>query len=272
MDVTIGCWNVRHGGGRRRERIAQGLSQLDADVVVLPEWSSSGSPSLRRLLEDQDWYVLEAPGDLATRHYGVAIASRFPVRPGHLGAQDSTRLAHAVVSVAGRSLDVLGVYVPSGSPDMARKRAFLEELAELTEAWPEDRPAVLAGDFNCDHRDATGALNPRLVGEPRFAALFDAGWLDAHRQVADPSTPTFWDPRTLTGFRIDHVLCRGPIRPIASSVTMEVEAGYLVAGPTRNVEPMSDHAAIATTLTIIDAPVGVADAAKAGSQATVAME
>jgi exonuclease III len=246
VQVVVGVWNVRHGGGRRRLRIARAVSQLDVDVLVVAEWSPNGSPPLRGLLKDEGWHVLEAPGNIANRCYGVAIVSRFAVRLGHLAATDSTRLVHAVVPVEGYELDVLGVYVPSGSPDMARKRAFLEELAELTEHWPEDRPAVLAGDFNCDHRDATGSLSPRLVGEPRFAALFDTGWHDAHRQVADPTTPTFWEPRTGVGFRIDHVLSRGPVRPITSTTRTRVDEGYLVAGPDRNDEPMSDHAAITT--------------------------
>ncbi len=246
MNVTVGAWNVRHGGGSRRPRIARALALLDADVMVLPEWSPNGMPSLRALLEEEGWNVMEAPGRTASRQYGVAIATRLPVRRAHLTATDSTRLVHAVVAVGRRELDVLGVYVPSGSPDMVRKRAFLEELRGLTEFWPAGRPAVLAGDFNCDHRDATGSLNPRLVGEPRFAALLDAGWKDAHRRVADPMTPTFWEPRTGVGFRIDHVLCRGPIEPISSAVTTKVATGHLVAGPAGEREPMSDHAAITT--------------------------
>ena len=252
--VVIGAWNVRHGGGRRRVRIARALSQLDADVVVLGEWSPNGSPSLRGLLEDEGWHVLEAPGEITSRCYGVAIISRFPVSHGHLTATDSTRLVHAVVAVGRRELDVLGVYVPSGSPDMARKRAFLEELAELTEYWPEERPVVLAGDFNCDHLDATGSLSPRLVGEPRFAALFDAGWHDAHRRAADPATPTFWEPRTGVGFRLDHVLSRGPLRPMGSAIRTKVDEGHLVAGPNGNDEPMSDHAAITTSFNLHHAP------------------
>lgn len=246
MNVVVSAWNVRHGGGRRRPRIVRALSQLGTDVVVLAEWSPNGTPSLRGLLEDEGWHVLEAPGDIGSRHYGVAIASRLPIRPGHRTATDSTRLVHAVVAVGRREVDVLGVYVPSGSPDMARKRAFLEELTRLTEHWPKKRPAVLAGDFNCDHRDATGAFNPRLVGEPRFAALFDAGWHDAHRGVADPMTPTFWEPRTRVGFRIDHVLSRGPVRPIESLVKTKVGEGHLVAGPDGNEDALSDHAAVTT--------------------------
>jgi hypothetical protein len=174
VQVAVGVWNVRHGGGRRRPRIARAASQLDVDVLVLAEWSPNGLPPLRGLLEREGWNVVEAPGTIASRNCGVAIACRSPVRAGHLTATDSTRLAHAVVDVGGCELDVLGAYVPSGSPDMARKRAFLDELAQLTERWPATRPAVLAGDFNCDHRDATGALSPRLVGEPRFAALCGA--------------------------------------------------------------------------------------------------
>ena len=259
LKVVVGAWNVRHGGGRRRPRIARALSQLDADVLVLGEWSPNGSPPLRGLLEDQGWHVLEAPGEIASRCYGVALASRLPVRFGHLTATDSTRLVHGVVAVGRRELDVLGVYVPSGSPDMTRKRAFLEELAELTEHWSEQRPAVLAGDFNCDHRDATGSLSPRLVGEPRFAALFDVGWHDAHRRVADPSSPTFWEARTGVGFRLDQVLSRGPAQPVTSSITTKVDEGHLVAGPDGNNEPMSDHAAITTSF-VLEHPPSSSDA------------
>jgi exonuclease III len=256
MRVVVGSWNVRHGGGRRRSRIARALPELEVDVLVVPEWSPNGAPPLRGLLEDQGWHVLEAPGSIASRHYGVAIASRLPIRPGRLTATDSTRLVHAIVAVGTRELDVLGVYVPSGSPDMARKRAFLDELAQLTEHWPETRPTVLAGDINSDHRDATGALNPRLVGEPRFAALFHVGWHDAHRRVADPTTPTFWEPRTHAGFRIDHVLSRGPVRPLRSSTWMKVSEGYLVAGPEGNPDPMSDHAAVTTAFDLGHSPNG----------------
>jgi exonuclease III len=256
VQVAVGVWNVRHGGGRRRPRIARASSQLDVDVLVLAEWSPNGSPPLRGLLEREGWNVVEAPGIIASRNYGVAVACRSSVRAGHLTATDSTRLAHAVVDVGGCELDVLGVYVPSGSPDMARKRALLDELAQLTEQWPATRPAVLAGDFNCDHRDATGALSPRLVGEPRFAALFDAGWHDAHRRVAGPSASTFWEPRTGVGFRIDHILFRGPVHPLTSVVRTTVEEGHLVAGPDGNDDPMSDHAAITTSFAVDDSAIG----------------
>lgn len=184
------------------------------------------------------------------------MASRHPLEAGeHTIEDDPSRLAHARMDLRGTVVDVLGVYVPSGSGDMARKRAVLRSLTELSSRiLPAATPTVLAGDMNCDHLDDTGALDPSLVGMPEFAALVDAGWHDAHRAVVERGrSATWWHNTSRRGFRIDHVLTAGPLHPVASRSVVAAGSHRLVNCPTptdRADAPLSDHAALVTDLDV----------------------
>lgn len=255
--LTIAVLNIRHGGGKRRSALATALPLVGADVVVLPEWTDTGEPPMQDLIIASGWSVVPSKSDFASRTYGVAIASPHPLVRGGQSVEDSERLVHGIVTIGGQEVDILGVYVPSGSPDRERKHAFLDQLAGLTSRLDSERPTVMAGDFNCDHVDATGALS-KLVGEPRFGTLFAAGWTDTHRAVAEPTQPTFWDPRTRRGFKIDHVLHKGPLRPLTSTVLSQI-AEHGLAAPQAKAGAITDHAMLLTRLEIageepVDAP------------------
>lgn len=92
---------------------------------------------------------------------------------GELTLSDTSRLLHLVVTTGDHEVDVIGVYVPSGGGDMMRKRAFLEELARATSHWPDDRPALMAGDFYCAPRSQLRWCHPLAsqvgrIGSCRF--------------------------------------------------------------------------------------------------------
>ena len=123
---------------------------------------------------------------------------------------------------------VVSVYVPNGrtpdSPHYEDKLRFLEAAAtrigELS-----DRELVVAGDFNVCPADLDVYDPAAFVGEThvtppereRFAALLDAGTVDAFRELhPDEQGFTWWDYRQghfhrKMGLRIDAFLLTPPL-------------------------------------------------------------
>ncbi len=147
------------------------------------------------------------------------------------------------------------IYLPNGNPigteKFAYKLAWMERLRE--HAWAllaEERPAVLAGDWNVIPTDSPDdvfsarAMRHDALMQPESRAAFrrilHSGWTDAIR-ARHPDGPvyTFWDYtagcwQRDAGFRIDHLL----LSPHAADRLLDagVDKDY------RGREKASDHA------------------------------
>ena len=76
--VKLLSWNIRSGGGKRCDAIADAIGSYDADVVALSEYRPRSSAPLLRQLEDRGYghFVLSDPDPNVG---GVAIASRLRI-------------------------------------------------------------------------------------------------------------------------------------------------------------------------------------------------
>lgn len=177
---------------------------------------------------------IEAAGYQAVWHgqkgfNGVAILSRGAAptlrQVGLPDDPDDTHSRYIEAEVDG--LIVASIYLPNGNPigteKFEYKLRWMERLAARAQViLAEERPAVLAGDFNVipEDRDtfSTRAMANDALFQPESQAAFrrivNQGWTDALRAF-NPSEDrlyTFWDytagawPRD-AGFRIDHLLC-----------------------------------------------------------------
>jgi exodeoxyribonuclease-3 len=123
-------------------------------------------------------------------------------------------------------LIVASIYLPNGNPvgtdKFTYKLRWLERLrTRAAELLAEERPIILAGDFNVipEDRDtfSTRAMAHDALFQPESQAAFRSivhqGWTDALRAIHpdEPRLFTFWDYQAGAiardaGFRIDHLL------------------------------------------------------------------
>jgi exodeoxyribonuclease-3 len=216
------------------------LNGIRARLPRLLEWLDREKPDIVCLQElkcaDEALPIadVEAAGYGAVWHgqkgfNGVAILARGDTpklrRVGLPGDPDDSHSRYIEAEVEG--LVVGSIYLPNGNPVgtekfeyklrwMDRMRAHAEELLA------EERPVVLAGDWNVvpEDRDVFSVRATQhdalLQPETRSAwrKILHQGWTDALRTTfpTEDKLYTFWDYtagcwQRDAGFRIDHLLC-----------------------------------------------------------------
>ncbi|MCY7339924.1 MAG: exodeoxyribonuclease III [Sphingomonas bacterium] len=130
------------------------------------------------------------------------------------------------IEAEAHGLVVASIYLPNGNPlgteKFSYKLRWMERLAERAQTLlAEERPVVLAGDFNVipEDRDTFSrrAMANDALFQPEsqaaFRSLLHRGWTDALRTIHpdEPRLYTFWDYQAGAlardaGFRIDHLL------------------------------------------------------------------
>jgi len=248
--MKIVTYNV-NGIKARLPRLLEYLEEQQPDVVCLQE--------LKAPDESFPEAEIAALGYRAVWHgqkswNGVAVLARDMLtlrRVGLPGDPDDTHSRYIEVEV--RGVIVASLYLPNGNPHPGPKfdykllwmRRLIEHARGLRE---EERPVVLAGDYNVVPTDADvfsatrTAADALLQPESRglYRELLHQGWTDAMRALhPDERIFTFWDYQMGAwqrdaGFRIDFLLCS----PQAADVLVEtrVDKEY------RGREKASDHA------------------------------
>lgn len=248
--MKIVTYNV-NGIKARLPRLLDYLEEQQPDVVCLQE--------LKAPDESFPEAEIAALGYGAVWHgqkswNGVAVLARDALtlrRVGLPGDPDDTHSRYIEVEV--RGVIVASLYLPNGNPHPGPKfdykllwmRRLIEHARYLRE---EERPVVLAGDYNVVPTDADvfsatrTAADALLQPEPRalYRELLHQGWTDAMRALhPDERIFTFWDYQMGAwqrdaGFRIDFLLCS----PQAADLLVEtrVDKEY------RGREKASDHA------------------------------
>lgn len=225
------------------------MAASGCDVAILGEWwpqaPARDNVPVEALLAEAGWLVHHVDG-AREADPGVLLASRHHLRtlPVSAGQGIAHRAAAVLLEAGDQQFGVIGVYVPTASRGDGRKQQMLEWLATLPDELSDLDGLILAGDFNCDHVDDTGARN-RAVGEPAFAELFDHGWTDGYRALHGPGQAASWwwrRRKRAGGFRLDHVLLRGSVRPLAVRYLTRIGSQRLVRLPAEHEPALSDHA------------------------------
>ncbi len=209
----------------RMPRLIEYLAREQPEVVCLQELKCADEA-----LPISD---IEAAGYSGVWHgqkgfNGVAILGRgnLPLvrQVGLPDDPDDTHSRYIEADIYG--LIVASIYLPNGNPigtdKFAYKLRWMERLqTRAAELLAEERPIVLAGDFNVipEDRDTFSkrAMANDALFQPEsqaaFRSLVHQGWTDALRAIhpAEPRLFTFWDYQAGAlardaGFRIDHVL------------------------------------------------------------------
>ena len=249
------------------------INGIRARLPRLLEWLEKEQPDVACLQElkcaDEALPVLdiEGAGYRAVWHgqkgfNGVAILAREQTpdlrRVGLPGDPDDSHSRYIEAEVGG--VVVASIYLPNGNPigteKFDYKLRWMERLrAHSAHLLSEERPVVLAGDFNIipEDRDtfSVSAMAKDALTQPESRAawrrIVHQGWTDAVRALhpTEDKLYTFWDYtagcwQRDAGFRIDHLLCS----PQAADRLRRAEVHKWARGE----EKASDHAPVAIEL------------------------
>ena len=249
--MKIVTYNV-NGIKARLPRLVEYLAEERPDIVCLQELKATDDTFPEA--------EVRAAGYGAVWHgqkswNGVAVLARDidPVER-RRGLEGDPEDAHSrYLECAVGDLVVASLYLPNGNPQPGPKfdykLAWMARLADRARALlAEERPAVLAGDYNVIANDddtfSVGRMADDALMQPEsraaYRALLAQGWTDALRtRFPAGGVWTFWDYQAGAwqrdaGFRIDHLL----LSPAAADRLIDagVDKAY------RGREKASDHA------------------------------
>ena len=130
--------------------LADELERLDADVLLLQEYSSRWE----RALTDAGFFEAYPHHVEIVRDdsFGIALLSRLPLDEAEIVELQGLPMARAVVQVDGQDLEIWSVHtLPPRTLDyLPVWKAQMDELAELTAT--RTRPMLMMGDFNASPR------------------------------------------------------------------------------------------------------------------------
>lgn len=249
--MKIVTYNV-NGIKARLPRLIEYLTEQAPDVVCLQELKSSDETfpeaDIRAAGYGALWHGQKGFNGVALLAKGVDPLERQRGLAGEVDDEQSRYLEAEVFGVI-----VASIYLPNGNPQPGPKFDYklrwIDRLnARAREILDEERPAVLAGDYNVIPDDddvySVRAMQDDALMQPEsragFRRLVSQGWTDALRtRRPNGGVWTFWDYQAGAwqrdaGFRIDHLL----LSPQAADrlIDADVDKEY------RGREKASDHA------------------------------
>ena len=259
MRLRLATWNI-NSVRLRADQVARFAAEQDVDVVALQEIKCREAEFPRAAFEAAGLPHLAIAGQKGW--HGVAIASRFPLRPAAPLAV--CREGHArCVSVEVKGVEIHNLYVPAGgdTPDRAanpkfdHKLDFLEKLTRAMAARAAEEPILVVGDLNVapgehdvwNHRFMSKVVSHTPIEVEAMAALrASLGFVDLVR-VAIPEPEklfSWWSYRAADfrasnrGLRLDHLWASPGAASRAASGSARVHDGA------REWVRPSDHAPV----------------------------
>lgn len=221
--MKIVTYNV-NGIKARLPRLIEYLAEQQPDIVCLQELKSSDETFPEADIRDAGygalWHGQKAFNGVAVLARGTDPVER---QRGLAGDPEDAHSRYLEVDVDG--LTVASIYLPNGNPQPGPKfdykLGWMQRLRDRALALlAEERPAVLAGDYNVIPNDddtfSVRAMQDDALMQPesraQYRALVAQGWTDALRtRHPGGGVWTFWDYQAGAwqrdaGFRIDHFL------------------------------------------------------------------
>ncbi|MEA2538390.1 MAG: hypothetical protein QOF11_2624 [Chloroflexota bacterium] len=212
MTVRLVSYNIRFGGRRRRELIADVLRVTEPDIVVLQE---AVDPAVVAWLGSE----LNLPHVVAESGRSVAALSRIPIADAVWHAARRGR-SFLELRLDEQDLHVFGVHLTAGLSGRGERRRAVEaeQLLRRVTAIPDGgQRSILVGDFNAI-APGDGPSVARLpmwirillrvdggIRNEVMSRLFEAGFVDAHRAL-HPTEPGFTMPAIAPSVRLDYAL------------------------------------------------------------------
>lgn len=254
--MRITTWNVNGLRAALRKGFADMLEQLAPDVLLLQEIRVQPEQLPPEWAQPEGWHVCWNPAQ-RKGYSGTAVWSRYPMEVLGTGLeQDDPEGRVTRVRIDG--IDVVSVYLPSGSSGEARqqhKERWMAQFRPWADAQLQKRrPIVLGGDLNIAHteRDIFYAKsNENTSGflpheRAWFGELLATGWRDLVREhYGEMQGPySWWSNRGRAreldrGWRIDYLLGNRATTRKFHQAAIHREGGLTI----------SDHAPVTIDLT-----------------------
>jgi len=243
--LRIVFWNIRAGGGKRAQAIADQLTAWQPDLIGLSEFRGTpASQALAHTLSEAGWpHQIETTQSDAPARNALLLASRWPLRRRRMRAmpvlRDRWLLAQVMMP---RPLTLGLMHAPNyTAPDL--KYPMLEAILGLAARWRYG-PALIGGDTNSGlrHLDEEKPGSAGFQREHDFVEGMGARqWADAFRHLHGERREYTWYSHRDNGFRLDHAF-------LDPHLTSHLRAcrhdwGTNPAQPQRR-EGLSDHAAL----------------------------
>jgi exodeoxyribonuclease III len=212
VTLRLVSYNIRFGGRRRRQLIADVLRSVEPDLVVLQE---AVDPGVVAWLGSE----LDMPRVFAEAGRSVAALSRVPVADAAWHAARPGR-SFLELHLADQDLRVFGVHLSAGLSGRGERRRAVEaeRLLLRVEATPDGgRRSILVGDFNAIST-SDGPSVARMPMWIRILLRFDGGirtevmtrllgggFVDGFRSL-HPGEPGFTMPAIDPSVRLDYAL------------------------------------------------------------------
>ncbi|MEZ4710314.1 MAG: endonuclease/exonuclease/phosphatase family protein [Caldilineaceae bacterium] len=243
--MRIVSWNIRSGGGRRADAIAEQIVRWQADMAALCEFRGTPpSQQLAEMLAEAGLHHQLSTADPEHRaRNALLLASHFPLT--------AVTLSHAPAEPARWLLAHIGAETPFHMGVMhvpnyvtKRKFPFHDAVLDVAAAW-QFGPALFVGDTNTGLSgidDETRVFTQRE--EAWMHRLEELAWCDVFRKLhGEKRVYTWYSPNGGNGFRLDQAF-------VNAQLVERVAAMRYVWGEERGVgaqnrrDALSDHAAI----------------------------
>lgn len=246
------AWNIRAGGGVRAQKIAQSITGLQPDALILSEYRSTPpSQEIARALalaglQHQSCTTAQVP---AGRN-ALLIAARTPVKRVALRRYPQEPGRWRIVRLAQPNLALAGLHVPN--QHTGRKPDFHAQVLALMQRWGGG-PAIIAGDTNSGkigEDEETSVFNRGTT--QWFERIHAAGWRDAFRlQHGARREFTWYSPGYNNGFRLDQAF----LSPQLVERLVDIRHIWLEDHDQRTRrDALSDHAAVVVDLDVAGLP------------------
>ncbi|MCH2147943.1 MAG: exodeoxyribonuclease III [Phycisphaerales bacterium] len=239
-----------------RKGFERHIDRLQPDVMLLQEVRALPEQLPDAWREPDEWHVEWHPAE-KKGYSGVATFSRTPLKRLKSGIDGADDPEGRVLLTQTDGVDLLNIYLPSGSSSdaaQAKKNQWLESFTPYAaQLRRRRRPLLMAGDLNIarserdiyhwrSNRGTSGFLPHEREWMDR---LVDAGWSDVIRErFGDQDGPyTWWSNRGQAraldrGWRIDYLLANAAASRRVTDAFVDREAGLEV----------SDHAPVVIDL------------------------
>lgn len=214
---------------------AKMLAAEDADLVALQEFTPEWQDQLAPLLDQRYRYQALAPRPGAS---GYGLYSKHPIANVKLLGPRSWPFAQCFdVLLPEGPLRTCNVHFSSPAGAFARKTDRWAELKKIerrrNEEWAELRQYLSRVARRGDMELLLGDLNT-LESEPLYRNIARE-YVDAYRELRSDSGATWPNNLPVLPFRIariDYVLSRGPLSPLAASVPSESGSDHMAVKAT----------------------------------------
>ena len=250
--MRIVSWNIRAGGGKRRQGIFDQLCTWQPDLICLGEFRGTpASQELANWLAAAGWpFQVQSTLRQAKATNALLTASRYPLTKLKTRHQPTLRHRWLLTRIGSNPSIVVGnMHIPNFNT--GDKYPYHAQVLQMMKGWRLG-PTLFLGDTNSGKSyidDATGVFWRR---EHEWMEAIEARkWVDAYRHLYGEERVYTWYSHRDNGFRLDQAFLNPASMP--ALVDMRYEWGHDPAQPERR-DALSDHAAIILDLDLAKLP------------------